>query len=195
MSGTSCSGSWRVPRANAILSAVPSSSGPQPRREHRRHDVADGDVGGYRFLNPHPGLLHRAQPLGGAHRPGIRRREVGGGRRSSQGVRSRWRATRDRLEPLRVVTFLSRWPACPSGAASNCGLPRLFAIRARLEPTTLSEVVSMPPRLEWWIGGCKLLILGRWSRRSDSNRRPADYESAALPTELRRPGVRPSARA
>jgi integrase len=27
----------------------------------------------------------------------------------------------------------------------------------------------------------------RWSRRSDSNRRPADYESAALPTELRRP--------
>ncbi len=26
-----------------------------------------------------------------------------------------------------------------------------------------------------------------WSRRPDSNRRPADYESAALPTELRRP--------
>src|SRR5689334_4459572 len=28
-----------------------------------------------------------------------------------------------------------------------------------------------------------------WSRHSDSNRGPADYESAALPTELRRPGV------
>ena len=27
-----------------------------------------------------------------------------------------------------------------------------------------------------------------WSRRPDSNRRPADYESAALPAELRRPG-------
>ena len=27
-----------------------------------------------------------------------------------------------------------------------------------------------------------------WSRRSDLNRGPADYESAALPTELRRPG-------
>src|SRR5215203_7408790 len=27
-----------------------------------------------------------------------------------------------------------------------------------------------------------------WSRRWDSNPRPADYESAALPTELRRPG-------
>ena len=26
----------------------------------------------------------------------------------------------------------------------------------------------------------------RWSRKSDSNRRPADYESAALPTELLR---------
>jgi hypothetical protein len=25
-----------------------------------------------------------------------------------------------------------------------------------------------------------------WSRESDSNRRPADYESAALPTELSR---------
>src|ERR1035437_1503218 len=32
---------------------------------------------------------------------------------------------------------------------------------------------------------CNLLIL--WSRKSDSNRRPADYESAALPTELLRP--------
>src|SRR5688572_11317406 len=30
---------------------------------------------------------------------------------------------------------------------------------------------------------------GIWSRQSDSNRRPADYESAALPTELRRQGV------
>ena len=30
-----------------------------------------------------------------------------------------------------------------------------------------------------------------WSRRSDSNRRPADYESAALPTELRRPAGKP----
>jgi hypothetical protein len=27
---------------------------------------------------------------------------------------------------------------------------------------------------------------GEWSRRSESNRRPADYESAALPTELLR---------
>ena len=29
---------------------------------------------------------------------------------------------------------------------------------------------------------------GLWSRRADLNRGPADYESAALPTELRRPG-------
>ena len=28
-----------------------------------------------------------------------------------------------------------------------------------------------------------------WSRRADSNRGPADYESAALPTELRRPAL------
>jgi hypothetical protein len=28
--------------------------------------------------------------------------------------------------------------------------------------------------------------LFEWSRRSDSNRRPADYKSAALPTELSR---------
>jgi hypothetical protein len=30
-------------------------------------------------------------------------------------------------------------------------------------------------------------LIWRWSRRPDLNRRPADYESAALPTELRRP--------
>jgi hypothetical protein len=30
------------------------------------------------------------------------------------------------------------------------------------------------------------VICGNWSRRSDLNRGPADYESAALPTELRR---------
>ena len=30
------------------------------------------------------------------------------------------------------------------------------------------------------------ICLGFWSRRSDLNRGPADYESAALPTELRR---------
>ena len=30
----------------------------------------------------------------------------------------------------------------------------------------------------------------RWSRKSDLNRRPADYESAALPTELLRPALR-----
>ncbi len=37
--------------------------------------------------------------------------------------------------------------------------------------------------------GCRMSDVGcrEWSRRSDSNRRPADYESAALPTELRRP--------
>ena len=29
-----------------------------------------------------------------------------------------------------------------------------------------------------------------WSRRAESNRRPADYESAALPTELRRPKIK-----
>src|SRR2546422_3429001 len=31
-----------------------------------------------------------------------------------------------------------------------------------------------------------------WSRRADLNRGPADYESAALPTELRRPSVNPN---
>ena len=31
-----------------------------------------------------------------------------------------------------------------------------------------------------------LFLLKGWSRKSDSNRRPADYESAALPTELLR---------
>src|SRR5438132_1606065 len=30
---------------------------------------------------------------------------------------------------------------------------------------------------------------GLWSRRADLNRGPADYESAALPTELRRPSA------
>src|SRR5262245_60994412 len=42
--------------------------------------------------------------------------------------------------------------------------------------------------------GCFIAKLSRiareiWSRRMDSNHRPADYESAALPTELRRPGL------
>ena len=37
-------------------------------------------------------------------------------------------------------------------------------------------------------GGTALKCSGIWSRRKDLNLRPADYESAALPTELRRPG-------
>src|SRR5688500_9901517 len=39
--------------------------------------------------------------------------------------------------------------------------------------------------------GDEKMVFGKkkWSRRWDSNPRPADYESAALPTELRRQGV------
>ena len=39
------------------------------------------------------------------------------------------------------------------------------------------------------VGGRKV-IDSNWSRRMGSNHRPADYESAALPTELRRPAKR-----
>jgi hypothetical protein len=47
-------------------------------------------------------------------------------------------------------------------------------------------------RVMSWVGVCEQALrnwnklAGIWSRRSDLNRGPADYESAALPTELRR---------
>ena len=50
----------------------------------------------------------------------------------------------------------------------------------RLSPTDLQSVAidhsAIPPHI----------LRFSWSRRSDSNGRPADYKSAALPTELHR---------
>src|SRR5579885_340517 len=37
-----------------------------------------------------------------------------------------------------------------------------------------------------FVGSCWMLL---WCRRADSNRGPTDYESVALPTELRRQGA------
>src|SRR4051812_47426643 len=42
---------------------------------------------------------------------------------------------------------------------------------------------------EEWIATMSMFCLKNWSRRSGLNGRPADYESAALPTELRRLGL------
>jgi hypothetical protein len=48
-------------------------------------------------------------------------------------------------------------------------------------PVVALRIGSAPRR------ACVVCSRCGWSRRSDLNRRPADYESAALPTELRRP--------
>ena len=50
-------------------------------------------------------------------------------------------------------------------------------------PRTIARLIALER------GGAAIEV-ERWSRRSDLNRRPADYESAALPTELRRHGVK-----
>ena len=47
----------------------------------------------------------------------------------------------------------------PAGAASICGFPRLFAIRAPIELTTRSGIVNRPPRQNRRNCGRKLLIL------------------------------------
>ena len=43
------------------------------------------------------------------------------------------------------------------------------------------------PLVNIFSGIFKLLASVKWSRREESNPRPADYKSAALPTELRQP--------
>ena len=62
--------------------------------------------------------------------------------------------------------------------ANRAAVDRLDAQPAR-NPAATSANRSRTRRA---VSGCK-----NWSRRADSNRGPADYESAALPAELRRP--------
>ena len=61
--------------------------------------------------------------------------------------------------------------------ANRAAVDRLDAQPARNPAATSAN----PSRTRKALSGCK-----NWSRRADSNRGPADYESAALPTELRR---------
>ena len=63
--------------------------------------------------------------------------------------------------------------------------PHSFAATVRIGCQSVSRAIS-------WVGVSEQTLrnwkkfAGIWSRRSDLNRGPADYESAALPTELRR---------
>ena len=57
---------------------------------------------------------------------------------------------------------------------------------SRLNTYLEANTLITPANLSVSYQFCKCLIL--WSRRVESNHRPAVYETAALPTELRRPG-------
>jgi hypothetical protein len=43
-----------------------------------------------------------------------------------------------------------------------------------------------PTAITFWVNAVGSIVFRIWSRRSDSNRRPAVYKTAALPAELRR---------
>jgi len=79
--------------------------------------------------------------------------------------------------------------ACPADrAADRRGAGGTHALRASDRPgNTPGEGGKRPLlRVERCRRNLDVTGLSMWSRRPDSNRRPADYESAALPTELRR---------
>lgn len=86
---------------------------------------------------------------------------------------------RRRLYPLRAVFFfVANLP--PTSAPSYCGLPPRQRRRTRTAgpitayPNDFHPLGSVQPDFQPLI----------WSWMSDSNRRPAEYKTAALPTEL-----------
>jgi hypothetical protein len=104
---------------------------------------------------------------------------------------------------MAIARRLSRDSECSSNAKhsdlrlysrAKVGLPTeaLAGLRAHLRAKRFGGQPSLVFQSEGWT--CPPKLAGakscerRWSRHSDSNRGPADYESAALPTELRRPG-------
>ena len=96
-------------------------------------------------------------------------------------------------EPRRRPTMPSLAPL--SRAHTGLGLERPTSV----EITILAHQSGLPATFPWlsdWLlaagcprnrwNRCAYFVKENWSRRADSNRGPADYESAALPTELRR---------
>jgi hypothetical protein len=69
---------------------------------------------------------------------------------------------------------------CTRSSAGE-GLCHYACRRAKIRAECVFEIRKNPARTGFY-----------WSRRPDSNRRPAIYETAALPTELRRRGRRSS---
>ena len=78
-----------------------------------------------------------------------------------------------------------REPLPPRLARPNYGP----ALRAEIQQTGADGPERFrgrpAPNLRMQVRSCSTLIPKIWSQRSDSNRRPAVYETAALPTELR----------
>jgi hypothetical protein len=91
--------------------------------------------------------------------------------------------------PDRVLSSarISSWPS--AGDGSPAGGWRVVCNAAMMSPELVGQIVGQNPKTHNRESRNREVCYGIWSRRADSNRGPADYESAALPTELRRPGV------
>ena len=106
--------------------------------------------------------------------------EIWSGRRGSNSRPSAWKA--DALPTELLPRRCSGRPPCPAQYIISWWW-RLDSNQRRLSPAGLQPAPishsGTPPR------GCTVSTV--WSWRRDSNPRPADYKSAALPTELRQP--------
>ncbi len=78
-----------------------------------------------------------------------------------------------RAHPLRGRSLATQAPRC---------LGRLRRPSTRTSPLLATVRISESSTVS---GTATLTFLSLWCWRTDSNRRPADYKSAALPTELR----------
>ena len=117
------------------------------------------------FVAPERGVGVRplARPL-----PGSRRRRQASRPRSLRRPRSRAGARRPRAEAC--FEQLRRSPCVSASVSSSSSCCRRLS--PSVSPWRPSEAGTLPG-------------LGAWQGRRDSNSRPADLESAALPTELR----------
>ena len=99
----------------------------------------------------------------------------------------RWLSFARRAESFAISAKISvsfRWISCdcPRSWAARSSRMRICAGTSDMRATEPQARLSPKNHVGRFVADF-------WSRQSDSNRRPADYESAALPTELRRQGV------
>lgn len=190
MSGARCGGR---PQPRELLPRPEARPGNAPRRrvlqERRRHDARST------ARPPYPDLLSGAA----ASRLNLKRRREAQHPRlstSSPGPSAAMAPARFRAGPSFGGSLASSCFCPPSagqdgdgmgpqgGWTTRCGFST-FGGAAGPRRGAPHPLASTAPRSG---GACWYGVFREWSRRQESNLRPSDYKSDALPTELRRPG-------